>query len=141
MYITSPNVVFKHVDTFAEFGRLDLMIVDEGHKAKNINTKIRVGIKNLYVKRQKIILTGTPVQNNLNEFYSLMDIIEDNIFGTPSEFNTHYRNAIEAGLKKRALYKQMVKAQEQIKKLKEMYQPHFLRRIKKEIFEIKSAEL
>ena len=100
-----------------------------------------MGIKNVYVKRQKIILTGTPVQNNLIEFYSLMDIIEDDIFGTPTEFNTNFRNVIEGGLKKRALFKQMIRAQEQIKKLKEIYQPHFLRRTKKEIFEIKSAEL
>jgi DNA repair and recombination protein RAD54B len=61
-------------------------VVDEGHKAKNVNTRIRKGIKDLYVKRMKIILTGTPVQNNLIEFYSLMDIIEDGIFGTQTEF-------------------------------------------------------
>jgi SNF2 family DNA or RNA helicase len=134
-------MIFKHVDHFAEFGKIDLLIVDEGHKAKNINTKIRQGIKNLYVRKHKIILTGTPVQNNLLEFYSLMDIIEDNILGTMAEFNDNYRSKIENGLKKRALYKNMVRAQELIKELKSIYQPHFMRRTKKEIFEVKSAEL
>lgn len=52
-----------------------------------------------------MILTGTPVQNNLSEFYSLMDVIEDGIFGSAAEFNTEYRLKIEAGLKKRAIYK------------------------------------
>lgn len=86
VYITTPNTIFKHVDDFATYGKLDLLIVDEGHKAKNVNTRIRKGLKDLYVKRQKVILTGTPVQNNLIEFYSLMDIIEDGILGTQSEF-------------------------------------------------------
>ncbi len=141
VFITTANVIFKHVDDFARNAKVDVLIVDEGHKAKNINTRIRQGIKNLYVRRHKIILTGTPVQNNLTEFYSLMDIIEDDIFGTPTDFTEKYRSKIEAGLKKRALYKNMVRAQELIQELKSIYKPHFLRRTKKEIFEIKSAEL
>jgi len=45
------------------------------------------------------------VQNNLIEFYSLMDIIEDGILGTLSEFSINYRNVIENGLKRKAIYK------------------------------------
>ena len=62
------------------------------------------------MRRHKIILTGTPVQNNLTEFYSLMDIIEDDILGTPSEFSEQFRTKIEAGLKKNALFKNMMRA-------------------------------
>jgi SNF2-related domain len=40
---------------------IDLLIVDEGHKAKNVDTVLRKGIKNFHAKKQKIILTGTPV--------------------------------------------------------------------------------
>jgi SNF2 family DNA or RNA helicase len=54
---------------------VDLLIVDEGHKAKNVDTVLRKGIKEFNAKRQKIILTGTPVQNNLMELYSLLDIV------------------------------------------------------------------
>jgi DNA repair and recombination protein RAD54B len=141
VYITTPHCVFKHVEDFAKHGKIDLLIVDEGHKAKNINTNIRKGIKELYVKRQKIILTGTPVQNNLLEFYSLMDIVEDGVLGTISEFKTEYHAKITKGLKKRDIFTDMFKAKELIIKLKEIYRPYFLRRTKKEIFEVKSAEL
>ncbi|TNV70831.1 hypothetical protein FGO68_gene3441 [Halteria grandinella] len=141
VYITTPNTIFKHVDDFAQFAALDLLVVDEGHKAKNVNTRIRKGIKDLYVKRQKIILTGTPVQNNLIEFFSLMDIVEDGILGTQSEFQSNYRNVIENGLKKRALYKNIMRAKEAIAKLKGIFTPHFLRRTKREIFDVKSSEL
>jgi SNF2 family DNA or RNA helicase len=114
VFITTANVIFKHVDDFARNAKLDVLIVDEGHKAKNINTRMRQGIKNLYVRRHKIILTGTPVQNNLTEFYSLMDIVEDDILGTPSDFAEKFRSKIEAGLKKKALFKNMIRAQELI---------------------------
>ena len=70
-----------------------------------------------------------------------MDIVEDGILGTISEFKTQYHNQITKGLKKRALFKDMFRAKELILKLKEIYRPHFLRRTKKEIFEIKSSEL
>lgn len=86
VFLTSPNSIPKYIDTFATYSKLDLMIIDEGHKAKNVNTKFRKSLKEIFVSKQKIILTGTPVQNNLNEFYSLVDIINDGILGTFKEF-------------------------------------------------------
>ncbi len=41
VFITTANVIFKHVDDFARNAKLDVLIVDEGHKAKNINTRMR----------------------------------------------------------------------------------------------------
>lgn len=41
----------KHIDTFADYGKLDLLVIDEGHKAKNIHTKLRKSLKDLYVRR------------------------------------------------------------------------------------------
>ena len=82
VFITTANMVYKHIDHFANCAKLDILIVDEGHKAKNISTKFRLGIRNLQVQQNKILVTGTPVQNNLSEFYSLLDLVEVNIFGT-----------------------------------------------------------
>jgi ATP-dependent helicase STH1/SNF2 len=57
-------------------------VVDEGHKAKNINTKIREAIGKFSVGRIKLVLTGTPVQNNLKELYSLLDIVQEGVLGS-----------------------------------------------------------
>lgn len=57
------------------------MVIDEGHRAKNVHTKFRKALKEFRVKRSKIILTGTPVQNNLEEFYSIIDLVQDDAFG------------------------------------------------------------
>ena len=50
----------------------------------------------------KIILTGTPVQNNLLELNSLLDLIKNGILGTESKFIKEYATIIEEGLKKDA---------------------------------------
>lgn len=62
------------------------MIIDEGHRAKNVHTKFRKALKDFRVKSSKIILTGTPVQNNLEEFYSIIDLVQDESFGSLKEF-------------------------------------------------------
>ena len=58
------------------------MVIDEGHRAKNVNTVFRKALKEFKVKNSKILLTGTPVQNNLVEFYSIIDLVKDGAFGT-----------------------------------------------------------
>lgn len=55
--------------------KYDIIIVDEGHKAKNRNTQFRKDITSLRVKGHRIILTGTPLQNNLSELWSVFDFV------------------------------------------------------------------
>jgi DNA repair and recombination protein RAD54B len=66
------------------------MIIDEGHRAKNTATKLRKALKQFKVTNSKIILTGTPVQNNLNEFFSIIDLVQDNLLGSEAEFKRNY---------------------------------------------------
>ena len=55
--------------------RFDIIVVDEGHKAKNINTDLRRNLVELRVKNSRFILTGTPLQNNLNELWAIFDFV------------------------------------------------------------------
>ena len=55
--------------------RYDLLVVDEGHRAKNINTELRRNLVSLRVKGARFILTGTPLQNNLSELWSVFDFV------------------------------------------------------------------
>jgi SNF2 family DNA or RNA helicase len=41
--------------------RFDIVVVDEGHRAKNINTNLRKDLVNLRVKGIRLILSGTPI--------------------------------------------------------------------------------
>lgn len=60
--------------------------MDEGHKTKNIDTELRKNSMNITVKRHRIMLTGTPLQNNLNEIWSVFDFVQKGIFGKLSDF-------------------------------------------------------
>lgn len=55
--------------------RYDIVVVDEGHKAKNINTELRRNLVSLRTRSHKLILTGTPLQNNMNELWSVFDFV------------------------------------------------------------------
>jgi SNF2 family DNA or RNA helicase len=61
IFILTSNAFHDLKDDLHFLIYCDLMIIDEGHKAKNVDTNLRRSIKNFHSNRQKIILTGTPV--------------------------------------------------------------------------------
>lgn len=74
----------------------DLVACDEGHIIKNQKNAISRAITKINTRR-RIILTGTPIQNNLNEYYSMVDWIKPALLGTVKEFNNLYANPIKDG--------------------------------------------
>lgn len=74
----------------------DLVACDEGHVIKNQKNAISRAITKISTRR-RVILTGTPVQNNLNEYYSMVDWIKPALLGTVKEFNNLYANPIKDG--------------------------------------------
>lgn len=121
--------------------RYDLLCVDEGHKTKSINTGFRDAICSLRVKGNRIILTGTPLQNNLNELWAVFDFVQPKIFGSHHKFCREYSEKIEKGLLKNATAKEKQIGNQLSNELREIYHPHFLRRTKDKIFVVRSAEV
>ena len=72
--VTSFGMVTSEKINLSEI-RYDVLVVDEGHKAKNINTELRKNLVALRVRGHRLILTGTPLQNNLSELWSVFDFI------------------------------------------------------------------
>ncbi len=73
----------------------DLVIMDEAHKLRNVYKKNNVMGKNLkdaLAGRKKLLLTATPLQNNLMELYGLVSIIDERVFGDPDIFRESYVN-------------------------------------------------
>lgn len=69
--------------------KIDLLVCDEGHRLKNGNSKILKILSNLEIER-KILLSGTPIQNDLEEFYTIINFINPGIFGTFSCFKREF---------------------------------------------------
>ena len=109
------------------------MIIDEGHRMKNANSKLSATIQQYYSTRYRLILTGTPLQNNLAELWAMLNFVLPNIFksaGTFDEwFNTPFANT--GGQDKMELTEE-----EQIlviRRLHKVLRPFLLRRLKKDV--------
>ena len=70
-----------------------MIVCDEGHRLKNNNIKAAQLITKFDCKR-RILLTGTPIQNDLQEFYSLINFVNPGMFGTYQEYKTKYETPI-----------------------------------------------
>jgi len=67
----------------------DLVVVDEAHSIKNAETFKHKMVKNLFKKRL-ILLSATPVQNNLQELYNMIELLRPSLLGTWQEFREKF---------------------------------------------------
>ncbi|VUZ42317.1 unnamed protein product, partial [Hymenolepis diminuta] len=88
--IISYEMLLQHADRVAEMNLIDLIVCDEGHRLKNLEIKTTVVLKRLPARR-RIILTGTPIQNDLNEFWSLAEFVAPGCLAPSRE---EYRSCI-----------------------------------------------
>ena len=81
-----------------EFGEtpIGLLLCDEGHRLKNLESQTYMAINRLNVKR-RVILSGTPIQNDLTEYFSLLDFANPGILGSRAEFHKRYETPILRG--------------------------------------------
>ncbi|KAF9972909.1 DNA-dependent ATPase protein rad54 [Actinomortierella ambigua] len=75
---------------------IGLMLCDEGHRLKNSNSQTFVALNELNVQR-RVILSGTPIQNDLSEYFSLINFSIPGLLGSTVEFRKNYELPILRG--------------------------------------------
>ncbi|KAH7926188.1 hypothetical protein BV22DRAFT_1033109 [Leucogyrophana mollusca] len=109
------------------------MIIDEGHRMKNTRSKLAQTLAQYYHCRYRLILTGTPLQNNLPELWALLNFVLPKVFNSVKSFdewfNTPFANSgtgdkIELNEEEALLI---------IRRLHKVLRPFLLRRLKKDV--------
>src|SRR5262249_17399784 len=101
----------------------DLIVLDEAQRIKNWASKISRAVKKLR-SRYAIVLTGTPLENKLEELYSIVEFVDDRRLGPAFQFLHDHRVVDENG---------KLLGYRNLDKLREKLAPIFLRRTRAEV--------
>ncbi|PON78685.1 Protein CHROMATIN REMODELING [Trema orientale] len=111
----------------------DYMILDEGHLIKNPSTQRAKSLLEIPCAH-RIIISGTPIQNNLKELWALFNFCCPELLGDKQGFKERFEDAILRGNDKNATEREKRIGSEIAKELRERIRPYFLRRLKNEVF-------
>ncbi|XP_022256927.1 DNA excision repair protein ERCC-6-like [Limulus polyphemus] len=117
----------------------DYVILDEGHKIKN-PTKTTKAAHDIPSKN-RLVLTGTPIQNNLRELWFLFDYVHQGaLLGSHQTFKMQYETPITRAREKDATAGERRLGSEIAENLRCLIAPYFLRRTKAEVLSEKQSE-
>ena len=120
--LTTYGTIRNDIENLLEH-KFDLLILDESQNIKNINSQTTKAVLLLNAKK-RVALSGTPIENNLLELYSLFRFLNPEMFGSVQRFTNNYIVPI-----------QKYSDTSTIEELKKKIYPFLLRRVKKEVLE------
>lgn len=106
---------------------IDIIIADEGHRLKTEKNKSAQAMKSLNTPR-RIILSGTPIQNELSEFFMMVDFVNPGLLGTLKAFTKSFEAPIIKSRQPEATKKDIEKGAAKNEELSELTKVFILRR-------------
>ena len=104
-----------------------LLLCDEGHRLKNSESLTFRTLDAIQVKR-RVILSGTPIQNDLTEYFSLLNFANPALLGDRLEFRKNFENDILRGRNADASEKEQERGNEKLKALSALVSKFIIRR-------------
>ncbi len=114
--ITTYEIVLADCQELSEI-EWRVAIIDEAHRLKNRNCKLLEGLR-FFDMEHRVLLTGTPLQNNIDELFSLLNFLEPGRFRSISQFLGDFGD---------------LKTESQVEKLQQLLKPMMLRRLKEDV--------
>ena len=131
--IVSYEVLRNDIDYFSKLN-FNYCCLDEGHVIKNPNTKLTTAVKSVK-SFHRLILSGTPVQNNVLDLWSLFDFLMPGFLGTAAQFNEKYGKPIHDSRDAKASSKEQEKGALALDALHKQVLPFVMRRMKEDVLE------
>jgi TATA-binding protein-associated factor len=131
--ITSYDICRNDVDILAPIS-WNYCVLDEGHLIKNPKAKVTIAVKRL-LSNHRLILSGTPIQNNVLELWSLFDFLMPGFLGTEKVFYDRFSKPIAASRFSKSSSKEQEAGALAIEALHKQVLPFLLRRLKEEVLD------
>ena len=125
--IISYETFRMHHARFSKESSCDLLICDEAHRLKNEATGTNQALSSLPCRR-RVLLSGTPMQNNLDEFYAMVNFTNPGILGDPKAFKKKFERPILRGREPDAEDSVIKKGAERSQELSNLVNDFILRR-------------
>ncbi|RXK40222.1 TATA-binding protein-associated factor [Tremella mesenterica] len=118
----------------ADLSKIDWLycVLDEGHIIKNAKTRLAEAVKKLKAQH-RLLLSGTPIQNNVLELWSLFDFLMPGFLGSERVFNDRFSKPILADREGKATPKERELAASALEALHKQVLPFLLRRLKEDV--------
>lgn len=129
--ITSYDVCRNDIEVLHQYN-WNYVVLDEGHLIKNAKAKTSIAVKRL-ASNHRLILTGTPIQNNVLELWSLFDFLMPGFLGAEKVFADRFVKPISASRFSKASSKEQEAGALAIEALHKQVLPFLLRRLKEEV--------
>ncbi|KAF3963659.1 hypothetical protein ACB098_12G153000 [Castanea mollissima] len=129
--ITSYDVVRRDIDYLGHL-LWNYCILDEGHIIKNAKSKITLAVKQLKAQH-RLILSGTPIQNNIMDLWSLFDFLMPGFLGMERQFQAMYGKPLLAARDSKCSAKDAEAGVLAMEALHKQVMPFLLRRTKDEV--------
>ncbi|KAL6238926.1 hypothetical protein BDW75DRAFT_199921 [Aspergillus navahoensis] len=106
---------------------VDIIVADEGHRLKTLQNKSGQAIQSLNATK-RIILSGTPIQNDLKEFFAAVDLVNPGVLGSFKSFIKEFEGPIVRSRQPEATKKDIEKGEARNEELRELTSQFMLRR-------------
>lgn len=131
--ITSYDICRNDSDTLTPLN-WNYLVLDEGHLIKNPRAKVTLAVKRL-LSNHRLILSGTPIQNNVLELWSLFDFLMPGFLGAEKVFLDRFAKPIAASRFSKSSSKEQEAGALAIEALHKQVLPFLLRRLKEEVLD------
>lgn len=131
LVVASYDIVRKDIAFFGQI-HWNYVILDEGHIIKNGKTKCSQAMKQL-IANHRLILSGTPIQNNVLELWSLFDFLMPGFLGTEKQFCSRFSRPILSSRDPKSSAKDQEAGALAMESLHRQVLPFILRRVKEDV--------